>query len=88
MLNMITVHQEDLNTHEKVLRHFDICSQYGPCVGIPRVKRWRRAKNLGLSPPIEVLAVLMKDEETAKGREWNGQRAYVDELMNTHHLID
>lgn len=31
---------------------------------------------LGLHPPIEVLAVLLKDQEGVK------QRAYVDELMS------
>lgn len=82
------VHQQDLSTHEKILRHFDLCSQYGPCIGIPRVKRWRRADTLGLNPPIEVLAVLMKEEEKAKGQEWLGQRAYLDELMSSRYVID
>ncbi|EAW06734.1 putative DNA polymerase delta subunit 4 [Aspergillus clavatus NRRL 1] len=70
------VHQEDLSVHEKILRHFDLSSQYGPCIGIARLKRWRRANMLKLNPPIEVLAVLLKEKETVK------QRAYVDELMS------
>ncbi|GIK05662.1 hypothetical protein Aspvir_009775 [Aspergillus viridinutans] len=70
------VHQEDLSLHEKILRHFDLSSQYGPCIGIARLKRWRRAKMLNLNPPIEVLAVLLKEKDTVK------QRAYVDELMS------
>lgn len=85
---MGTVHQQDLSIHEKILRHFDLCSQYGPCIGIPRVKRWRRAKGLGLNPPIEVLAVLMKEEEKASGKEWWGQRAYLDELTNSRYTIE
>ncbi|PKX95286.1 putative DNA polymerase delta subunit 4 [Aspergillus novofumigatus IBT 16806] len=70
------VHQEDLSLHEKILRHFDLSSQYGPCIGIARLKRWRRAKMLNLNPPIEVLAVLLKEKDTVK------QRAYVDELLS------
>ena len=85
---METVHQEDLSIHEKILRHFDLCSQYGPCIGIPRVKRWRRAKSLDLNPPMEVMAVLVKEEERAKGKEWLGQRAYLDELMSSRYVVD
>ncbi|RHZ45651.1 putative DNA polymerase delta subunit 4 [Aspergillus thermomutatus] len=70
------VHQEDLSLHEKILRHFDLSSQYGPCIGIARLKRWRRANMLKLNPPIEVLAVLLKEKYTVK------QRAYVDELLS------
>ncbi|KAL6235817.1 hypothetical protein BDW75DRAFT_128161 [Aspergillus navahoensis] len=70
------VHQEGLSLDEKILRHFDLSSQYGPCIGIARLKRWRRANSLNLNPPIEVLSVLLKQEGTA------GQRAYIDELLS------
>merc|ERR1712187_192233 len=70
------VHQEDLSLHEKILRHFDLSSQYGPCIGIARIKRWRRANMLNLNPPLEVLAVLLKHEDDVK------QRAHMDELMS------
>ncbi|KAL4773117.1 DNA polymerase delta, subunit 4-domain-containing protein [Aspergillus nidulans var. acristatus] len=70
------VHQEDLSLDEKILRHFDLSSQYGPCIGIARLKRWRRANSLNLNPPIEVLSLLLKQEGTA------GQRAYIDELLS------
>ncbi|KAL4863974.1 hypothetical protein BDV12DRAFT_176804 [Aspergillus spectabilis] len=70
------VHHENLTLDEKILRHFDLSSQYGPCIGIARLKRWRRAESLNLHPPIEVLSVLLKpDHATA-------QRAYIDELMS------
>ncbi|KAL1959207.1 hypothetical protein VTO42DRAFT_2712 [Malbranchea cinnamomea] len=72
------VHQEDLSINEKILRHFDLCSHYGPCIGIARIKRWRRAHALDLNPPLEVLAVLLKEE--AKGTA--NQKAYIDELMS------
>ncbi|KAG5953333.1 hypothetical protein E4U53_005979 [Claviceps sorghi] len=61
------VHQEGLSVHEKLLRYFDVCSQYGPCIGIDRTKRWQRAERLGLNPPIEVLAVLMKEHTKSSG---------------------
>ncbi|KAH8816261.1 DNA polymerase delta [Xylogone sp. PMI_703] len=74
------VHQEDLSTEEKILRYFDVSSQYGPSIGIARMKRWMRANKLGLNPPIEVLAVLLKEE--AKGND-KIERAYIDELMSS-----
>ncbi|OCT45239.1 DNA polymerase delta subunit 4 [Cladophialophora carrionii] len=85
------VHQETLPLHEKILRHFDLSSQYGPCIGVPRLTRWRRANTLGLQPPIEVLAVLLREEEGGdakeemhygrKGRSQGcGKMAYIDEL--------
>ncbi|EPS32951.1 hypothetical protein PDE_07912 [Penicillium oxalicum 114-2] len=69
------VHQGDLDVEEKILRHFDLSSQYGPCIGIARVKRWRRANMLNLNPPLEVLAVLLQDENAK-------QRAHMDELLS------
>ncbi|RFU31397.1 hypothetical protein B7463_g4939, partial [Scytalidium lignicola] len=75
------VHQEDLSTEEKILRYFDVSSQYGPSIGIARMKRWMRANRLGLNPPIEVLAVLLKEE--AKGND-RIERAYIDELMSSN----
>ncbi|EAU37329.1 conserved hypothetical protein [Aspergillus terreus NIH2624] len=71
-----SVHHEHLSLDEKILRHFDLSSQYGPCIGIARLKRWRRANSLNLNPPIEVLAVLLKESNATH------QRAYVDELMS------
>ncbi|KAG8629236.1 hypothetical protein KVT40_003101 [Elsinoe batatas] len=53
------VHQEELSLAEKILREWDMSGQYGPCIGISRVGRWRRAKGLGLEPPVEVLGVLL-----------------------------
>ncbi|KAF2772754.1 hypothetical protein EJ03DRAFT_371674 [Teratosphaeria nubilosa] len=75
------VHQEDLSVHEKVLREWDMSGQYGPCIGIARLKRWKRANMLGLNPPIEVLAVLLKEMEG--GDPTKSQRAHVDELMSS-----
>ncbi|OAG42932.1 hypothetical protein AYO21_02883 [Fonsecaea monophora] len=74
-----TVHQSDLSLHEKILRHFDLSSQYGPCIGIPRLQRWRRANTLGLEPPVEVLAVLLREQDGAK-TQGCGKMAYIDEL--------
>lgn len=78
------VHQEGLSTEEKILRYFDVSSQYGPCIGIARMKRWMRANKLGLNPPIEVLAVLLKEE--AKGND-KIERAYIDELMSSNVVV-
>ncbi|KAI3924528.1 hypothetical protein MKX01_037968 [Papaver californicum] len=28
--------------------------KYGPCIGMTRLARWERAKNLGMNPPKEI----------------------------------
>ncbi|KAJ4989130.1 DNA polymerase delta [Stagonosporopsis vannaccii] len=81
------VHQGDLSLHEKVLREFDMSGQYGPCTGIARLKRWKRAYRLELDPPIEVLAVLLKEQESARDK-LSFQRSHVDELLNTRTEIE
>ncbi|KAH6645927.1 putative DNA polymerase delta subunit 4 [Truncatella angustata] len=74
------VHQEDLTLAEKVLRYFDVSNQYGPCVGIERMKRWQRADRLGLNPPVEVLAVLLKEEEK---HTKDVETAHIDYILNS-----
>lgn len=73
-------HTEGLSTGEKVLRYFDVSSHYGPCIGITRLKRWQRAERLGLNPPLEVLAVLLREEQRGNKAI---ERAHMDELMNS-----
>lgn len=51
-----------------------------PCIGIARLKRWKRANLLGLKPPLEVLGVLLKEMESGDAK---AQRAYPDELMSS-----
>lgn len=79
------MHQQGLSLNEKILRHFDLSSQYGPCIGVARMKRWKRANGLGLRPPIEVLTVLLKEEESMNKK---AERAYVDELMSTRLVVE
>jgi DNA polymerase delta subunit 4 len=43
------------------------------------MKRWQRAERLGLEPPIEVLAVLVREEN--KGNK-DIETAHLDKLMN------
>lgn len=49
------------------------------------MKRWKRANSLNLHPPVEVLAVLLKEE--AK-ENVDSQRAYVDKLLSSRYVID
>ena len=44
------------------------------------MKRWKRADRLGLNPPIEVLAVLLKEEN--KGND-QIDTAHMDEILNS-----
>lgn len=43
------------------------------------MKRWQRAERLGLKPPVEVLAVLLKED--TKGNKKIGT-AHMDEILN------
>lgn len=49
------------------------------------MKRWNRAHTLNLHPPIEVLAVLLKEEEVGNAKS---ERAHVDELMSSRFLTE
>lgn len=64
---------------EKILRLFDMSSQYGPCIGIPRLARWHRAHRLGLEPPIEVLAVMVRENKGVN----LAPKAHFEELLAT-----
>ncbi|TGZ84111.1 hypothetical protein EX30DRAFT_338674 [Ascodesmis nigricans] len=79
------LHQEDLTLEEKILRHFDMSSQYGSCIGIARLDRWKRAQRLGLNPPIEVLAValMMEDASGGEDKTRDTRIAYIDDFLST-----
>ena len=40
------------------LRAFDLAQAFGPCVGLTREERWRRADALGRNPPQRVREIL------------------------------
>jgi DNA polymerase delta subunit 4 len=82
------VHQKELSLEEMILRHFDLSSLYGPCIGITRLNRWKRAQVLGFSPPIEVLALALKMEDERGGNEKirDTRRSYLDDFLSTRKI--
>lgn len=48
------------------------------------MKRWVRANKLGLNPPVEVLAVLLKEENKGNTQI---ERAHVDELLSSKFIV-
>jgi DNA polymerase delta subunit 4 len=62
------VHPENQNTIHTILRNFDLTPKYGPCVGISRLDRYKRAEKMGLKPPAEVLEILETEEGS---QDWN-----------------
>lgn len=42
----------------KELKAFDLVSKYGPCVGISRLDRWKRAEKYGKQPPARIEELL------------------------------
>lgn len=59
------IHDSDQNKVHHILRTFDLSYQYGPCIGMTRLERWTRAKEMGLEPPMEIKEIL----ETKQGAE-------------------
>jgi len=55
----------DLNPTWVSARHFDstLTSRFGPCMGLTRMERWQRAKDIGDEPPEEIAEIL----ETREG---------------------
>ena len=49
------------------------------------MKRWKRADGLGLKPPIEVLAVLVKEE---KNKNTKVERAFMDGLLTSRLAVN
>lgn len=49
------------------------------------MKRWKRADALGLKPPIEVLAVLLKEQAR---HSKDADRAYLDDLLSGQAGVD
>lgn len=47
-------------------------------MGMDRTRRWKRANSLGLNPPIEVLAVLIKEEDIKNAKV---QKPHINGLM-------
>jgi DNA polymerase delta subunit 4 len=62
----------DVSAEERILRQFDLNKKYGPCVGMTRTERWRRAEELGLSPPPAVLVLLQAQGANEKCL-WEGR---------------
>ncbi|PKI83349.1 hypothetical protein MVES1_002506 [Malassezia vespertilionis] len=52
------IHAEHLNRIEQMLRVFDLNPKYGPCSGLTRLERWKRAEELGEEPPSELAVIL------------------------------
>ncbi|PKU75634.1 uncharacterized protein LOC110096460 [Dendrobium catenatum] len=46
--------QDEYGDGDEKLKQFDMDMRYGPCVGISRLERWKRACSMGLNPPPEI----------------------------------
>lgn len=62
-----TVHAEDQNRVHHILRAFDLDPTFGPCLGMTRLERWKRANSLGEDPPKEVYDILLSQQGVLKG---------------------
>ncbi|XP_055809420.1 uncharacterized protein LOC129878213 [Solanum dulcamara] len=62
---------DDYDGKEELLRQFDTNMTYGPCLGLSRLDRWERAKNLGLNPPRDVEPIL-RSSKVCNECLWDG----------------
>ncbi|CEL96487.1 unnamed protein product [Vitrella brassicaformis CCMP3155] len=53
----------DCSDEEYQLRQFDMDSKYGPCMGLTREERWKRAETFGKNPPPEILTLIHQTTE-------------------------
>lgn len=44
------------------LRQFDLNVFYGPCIGMSRLDRWKRAEGFSLNPSPEIKQLLMDED--------------------------
>ncbi|PAN33782.1 hypothetical protein PAHAL_6G044400 [Panicum hallii] len=54
--------QQEAEERERAAREFDMDMRYGPCLGLTRAQRLRRAAALGLAPPPALLALCADDQ--------------------------
>lgn len=64
---------EDLNSDQQVLLRFDMTLRFGPCLGMSRTNRWRRAQQLGFRPPLQVLHILERLGTNADCALWEAR---------------
>uniref|UniRef100_A0A7R9XWL6 DNA polymerase delta subunit 4 n=1 Tax=Micromonas pusilla TaxID=38833 RepID=A0A7R9XWL6_MICPS len=50
--------EDESETYLKILKTFDMSTEYGPALGLTRLERWKRAEGFGLHPPADVHKIL------------------------------
>ncbi|XP_075495160.1 uncharacterized protein LOC142532682 [Primulina tabacum] len=64
--------RDEYDDKEDVLRQFDMNMAYGPCLGMNRLDRWKRANALGLQPPEEIERLLRAGKANSECL-WDGR---------------
>lgn len=64
-----SVHIDHENRIQQILRVFDLDPNYGPCMGMSRLERWQRAKQLDLDPPQEIHDILTTKQGVKEYKE-------------------
>ncbi|XP_073129879.1 uncharacterized protein [Henckelia pumila] len=64
--------RDEYDGKEDVLRQFDMNMAYGPCLGMSRLDRWKRANALGLKPPEEIGRLLSAGKANSECL-WDGR---------------
>lgn len=64
-----SVHIDHESRIQQILRVFDLDPNYGPCMGMSRLERWQRAKDLDLDPPQEIHDILTTKQGVKEHKE-------------------
>ncbi|KAJ1030158.1 hypothetical protein NDA16_001070 [Ustilago loliicola] len=64
-----SVHIDHEDRIQQILRVFDLNPNYGPCMGMSRLERWQRAKDLDLDPPQEIHEILTTKQGVKEHKE-------------------
>lgn len=63
------IHIDHEDRVQQILRVFDLDPNYGPCMGMSRLERWQRAKDLDLDPPQEIHDILTTKQGVQEHKE-------------------
>ncbi|GAC93361.1 DNA polymerase delta subunit 4 [Pseudozyma hubeiensis SY62] len=63
------IHIDHENRIQQILRVFDLDPNFGPCMGMSRLERWQRAKDLELDPPQEIHDILITKQGATDHKE-------------------
>lgn len=70
--------KKDVDEDQNTLKEFDLNWEYGPCMGITRMERWKRADKHGLNPPESVKDMIEQHQN---------EKSYTECLWHDYNIL-